>query len=517
MKKIGTVLLVLAMLLCVVGCKESDSDSNIVSFTSQTEETSSNETSVTTVETIATTTSKPTIKNTTTKRSTTTTNETSISTVETIATTTNKPTTKNTTKQNTSTTSTEKTTTMQNITTTTTKPKPQNVVATPLMAFLGVDGDIIVEATDELPFFNPEFFFVKNAYHYENGQLVKLEAYETEIKFNADSYYMDRGDVTIPIKYFICNDTVYPYVNVHPTQHKNGRYIFSSIPGDPENILIHSGVRFDISPLVYNVISGEHRPLFTETDASYLCVIDENGKYVAVRGGSDKELSMLNAGEIYVLNLKDGTSQKLPTISYDEKKFTKCTVSPEMFIDDEVIVNYRISNDPYIDNDYYETYYVNLKNGQMRKWDKAITFPEYMDGLPKEYLLTEEDEENGSLTVYNLRTNQQYSYQGEPGTEFIGNYNASGKLFLSGYESQEIDANGNFVAEINRQPFLLNMEKGEKVDISKCVKDFTITKYKGNIVTSKQWIDETHLLITYVKDGACYTDILDLKGALKLS
>ena len=473
----------LAMLLCVVGCKETDVLNDTASSTTlPTEETSSKETSVTT-------------------------------TAETTAAT-SKPTTKNTTKQNTSTTSTEKTTTMQNITTTTTKPKPQNVVATPLMAFLGVDGDIIVEATDELPFFNPDFFFVKNAYHYENGQLVKLETFETEIKFNADSYYMDRGDVTIPIKYFICNNTVYPYVNIHPIQHKNGRYIFSSIPGDPENILIHSGVRFDISPLVYNVISGEHRPLFTETDASYLCVIDENGKYVAVRGGSDKELSMLNAGEIYVLNLKDETSQKIPTLSYDEKKFTACDVAPQIFVGDELIVNYHFINERNMDKNYYETYYVNLKNGQMRKWDKAITFPEYMDGLSKGYLLSNENTEKGSLTVYNLRTNQQYSYQGEPGTEFIGNYNASGKLFLSGYESQEIDANGNFVAEINRQPFLLNMEKGEKVDISKCVKDFTITKYKGNTVTSKQWIDETHLLITYVKDGACYTDILDLKGAL---
>ncbi len=482
MKRFGTLLLVLAMLLCVVGCKESDGDSNIVSSTSQTEETSSNETSATTTVENAVTTNKPTIKNTTTQ---------------------NKPTT-----------SIEKTTATQNITTTTTEPKPQNVVATPLKAFLGVDGDIIVEATDELPFFNPEFFFVKNAYHYENGQLVKLETFETEIKFNADSYYMDRGDVTIPIKYFICNNTVYPYVDVHPIQHKNGGYTFSSIPGDPENILIHNGGRFGISPLIYNVISGEHHPLFAQIDEGYVPLIDKNGKYAAVYGGSAYEVSMLGSGEIYILNLKEGTSQQLPTISYDEKKFTKCSVSPQMFVGDEVIVNYHISNTPYIDNDYYETYYVNLKNGQMRKWDKAITFPEYMDGLPKDYLLTEEDEENGSLTVYNLRTNQQYFYQGEPGTKFIGNYNASGKLFLSGYENQEVDANGNFVDEINRQPFLLNMEKGEKVDISKYIKDFTITKYKGNTVTSKQWIDETHLLITYLKDNEYYTDILDLKSVL---
>ncbi len=482
MKRFGTLLLVLAMLLCVVGCKESDGDSNIVSSTSQTEETSSNETSATTTVENAVTTNKPTIKNTTTQ---------------------NKPTT-----------SIEKTTATQNITTTTTEPKPQNVVATPLKAFLGVDGDIIVEATDELPFFDPDFFFVKNAYHYENGQLVKLETFETEIKFNADSYYMDRGDVTIPIKYFICNNTVYPYVNVHPMQHKNGRYTVSSISGDSKNILVYSNAVMDISPLIYNVISGEYRPLFAETDASVMSLIDKGGKYVAVRGGSDREISMSGIGETYVLNLKDGTSQKLPTLSYDEKKFTACDVAPQMFVGDELIVNYHFVNERNMDKNYYETYYVNLKNGQMRKWDKAITFPEYMDGLSKGYLLSNENTENGSLTVYNLRTNQQYFYQGEPGTKFIGNYNASGKLFLSGYENQEIDANGNFVDEINRQPFLLNMEKGEKVDISKYIKDFTITKYKGNTVTSKQWIDETHLLITYVKDGASYTEILDLKSAL---
>ena len=74
MKRFGTLLLVLAMLLCVVGCKETDVLNGTTSSTTlPTEETSSKETSVTTTAENTAATSKPTTKKKTTKRSSTTT------------------------------------------------------------------------------------------------------------------------------------------------------------------------------------------------------------------------------------------------------------------------------------------------------------------------------------------------------------------------------------------------------------------------------------------------------------
>ena len=70
MKRFGTLLLVLAMLLCVVGCKETDVLNDTTSSTTlPTEETSSKETSVTTTAETTAATSKPTTKKKTTKRS----------------------------------------------------------------------------------------------------------------------------------------------------------------------------------------------------------------------------------------------------------------------------------------------------------------------------------------------------------------------------------------------------------------------------------------------------------------
>lgn len=97
--------------------------------------------------------------------------------------------------------------------------------------------------------------------------------------------------------------------------------------------------------------------------------------------------------------------------------------------------------------------------------------------------------------------------------------NESEKFLFSGYSNspmEEPDENGNIVyADVEEyQPFFVNLEKGEPIDITKHIPNFTITTYKGYPVRSKQWIDETNLLIIYEKDNVYHTDILDLKDAM---
>ena len=81
-------------------------------------------------------------------------------------------------------------------TTTTTETKPitysDGKATLPLTGFHGMDREIIIETEDLLSFFQKEFVFVKNAYHYQDGRLLKLEAFETEIVINEDATKQDK-------------------------------------------------------------------------------------------------------------------------------------------------------------------------------------------------------------------------------------------------------------------------------------------------------------------------------------
>ena len=48
-----------------------------------------------------------------------------------------------------------------------------NIVNFPLEGFYGIDRDIIIEISDPISYTAQEFVFVKNAYHYQDGQLSK--------------------------------------------------------------------------------------------------------------------------------------------------------------------------------------------------------------------------------------------------------------------------------------------------------------------------------------------------------
>ncbi len=389
----------------------------------------------------------------------------------------------------------------------------------PLKGFHGMDREIIIETEDQLSFFHQEFVFVKNAYHYQNGQLLKLEAFETKININGD--VSRQGDISIPIKYFIYQSTVYPYINVDPHQQGISAYKMASIHDDPENVLIYSNGIMGVEPIIYNVISGEYRLLFTETQSCQLAFpagIDADGQYVAVFG-SDYDLSE-GIGEYYVLNLKDGKSQKIPTPDYDKNKYTSCAIIPQRFIGNELLITYEIEYAPNLEENYSETYYYNLKNGELRKWDNEIEFDSDLSWLSDDYFLTKRNVEEGSITVYNLKTDKRYSYTAQSGIDIGGNLNESGKFLFSGYSNSPMegpDENGNIVyadVEEEYQPFFVNLEKGEQIDITKHIPNFTIATYKGYPVRSKQWIDETNLLIIYEKDNVYLTDILDLKDAM---
>lgn len=397
-----------------------------------------------------------------------------------------------------------------------------NIVNFPLEGFYGIDRDIIIEISDPISYTAQEFVFVKNAYHYQDGQLSKLEAFETEINIKDD--VSKQGNVSIPIKYFICQNTVYPYVNVNPHLEGINSFKIKSIYGNSENILIYGTGILGTEPIIYNIKNGKYQRLFTETEScivvDYPAGVDADGKYVVVSAGYEYDLEDGN-GEYYVINLKNGESQKIPIPNYDNYKYTDCAITPQRFIGNELLITYEFICDFNTEENYRETYYYNIETNKLREWDNEISFDSDLSGSSDDYFIWKKDLENGSIQLFNLKTNKLFSYTAEPQTDIVGIPNKSGQFLLSGYSTSlglGYDDNGNIVYKEHEESyptFLINFEKSEKVDITKFIKDFTIDTYKEYPVVVKYWVDETHLMITYYAKNEFYTEILDLKSAMK--
>ena len=401
---------------------------------------------------------------------------------------------------------------------------PQSVeaVALPLKGFHAVNEEIIIEVEEPLSFFQQEFVAVKNAYRYQDGSVFRLEPVEIEIKIKGDVLRKQTEEVTIPIKYFICEKTVYPYVNVNPQEYGISYYELASIPGDPENILVYSGGVIGVEPILYNVKSGEYRRLFTQTEScqpAFPAGIDANGNYIAVYGGTKRDVERGNV-EYYVLNLKNGKTNTIPLPGYDKNKYTACNTFPVRFVGNELLVTYEIEYAPNREENYFKSYYYNPETGNLRKWNNPIPFEGNLSWNSNDYFTIKTDWETGSIARCNIKTEQFFSYAMAPETEITGLPNPSGRFLLGGYKERPIaywDDNGNAVYENTTDPYtpvFIDMEKGKTIDIAQYVKGFTIDTYKGYAVTLKQWIDETHLLITYQNEDEYYTDILDLSDAM---
>jgi len=205
---------------------------------------------------------------------------------------------------------------------------------------------------------------------------------------------------------------------------------------------------------------------------------------------------------------------------YDKSKYTGHSVTPQRFVGDELLVTYRINCASNNDENYSETYYYNLKNGEMRQWNKE--FEGDLSCSTNDYFFVKTDRNKGSIRVRNIKTEEDFYFEIGPHFDIQGSLNESGRYLIGEYKQlivSHYDDRGNAVYEDTSTPYIpafIDLEKGEIIEeIAEHIKGFSITEYKDRAVTSKQWMDETHLLITYEKENGYYTDILDLKNAMK--
>lgn len=396
----------------------------------------------------------------------------------------------------------------------------------PLNGFHGFENGLII-AVDESDFLVQENKTVENAYVFEDGKLLKLKAKESEFILNPEISNVAE-ETTLEIKYYVHNDTVYCYQKTDYRQ-QGITFEFFSIPNDPENVLINGTVMK--KPAILNVKSGALKVLFDEVDVCQLPglslpLISEDGQYVVVLGGTKYEAARNELEDYYVLNLKTGEAKELPKIKIeqnrapmpnDKEEYYKHYTTPYAFVGNELILTYNMKHHYYESLNISKAYYYNLENEETREWDNEIAFSEYADGYPGHHILMKKDISSGECYLYNIKTNKSFYYKSGISTEIYGTPNESGRFILGGLKELPTHNNGSVdnsnEAYVTRA--LIDMEKGEIVDITKCVKDFTFTEYKGETVINTQWVDETNLLVVYGNEAERYTDILDLSSAMQ--
>ncbi|MBR7132066.1 MAG: hypothetical protein IKD04_00895 [Clostridia bacterium] len=395
------------------------------------------------------------------------------------------------------------------------------VVDLPLAGFHGYKDGLIIE-TDALSFMQQEVNTIENAYAYIDGDLLQLESFETEIKLNSDISALFE-EFKLPIKYYIYKSTVYPYANIDYKQ-IGAQIVLEPIPNNPENILIWGSAV--TKPIIYNVFNDEYNLIFTETEDYALSYagISADGKYIALHGGTSYDI-LHGTAKYYVMNLESGDSKQIPIPEYDKNKYTSYTVSPQMFIGDKLIVTFHFEHEPNTEENYSETYYYDIKDDKITKWDLEKSFDSYQSatyygGYPTSHIIIKNNWEKGKLDLYNLKTNEHFTIKMKPFMDIVGIPNESGRYLLGGYKEMPISYydEGNAVYENTVEPYIpvfIDMEKDKVIDITKHIKHFSIDKYKGCNISFKQWLDETHIMITYNAENESYTEILDLKNAMK--
>lgn len=396
----------------------------------------------------------------------------------------------------------------------------------PLNGFHGFENGLIIEV-DESDFLVQENKTVENAYVFEDGKLLKLKAKESKFILNPEISNVAE-ETTLEIKYYVHSDTVYCYQKTDYRQ-QGITFEFFTIPNDSENVLISGTVMK--KPMILNVKSGELKVLFDEVDVCRLVglslpLISEDGKYVVVLCGTKYEAARNELNDYYVINLKTSEAKQLPKIIIEQNRepmpndneaYYKHSTTPYAFVGDEILLTYTMKHDKDESLNMSEAYYYNLENEETREWDKEIDFSEYTDGYPGHHILMQKDISSGECYLYNIKTNKEFYYKPGVSTEIYGTPNQSGRFILGGLKEWPIHNNGSVDNTIGAYVThaLIDMEKGEIVDIEKYVKDFTFTEYKGKTVINMQWIGETNLLVVYGNEQERYTDIIDLSAAIQ--
>lgn len=372
-----------------------------------------------------------------------------------------------------------------------------NKVSLPIKGHFSVKGDIIVE-TDKISV-TDDVIPNAQAFTYKDGEFYKLKRYETKIIIPQEhTAYAD--DMTLELQYFICNGTVYAYLNVDRKVLPTNSIEILSIPQNDECIIIQSG---EICPLYINLKSKKITPVFdSEKQGFYMSAsvscLSEDGKYAALFGTT---LEKFEQG-IYIINLKNFKTTKISMPKYNSSHKLK-TFYPIFFADGRLYINYALTPTNNIDQAKLGTFYYDLNNKKLKEFSASLS--DYIHNENRPYIQIKFENETGTLKIKNLKDIIDYSFSVYPSNGLWGSTNKTGQYFIGSYFDMPLagyDENGQPYYENiqqNKKYIVVDVKNQKRIDLSKIDDKFNYTTYDGKSC-GYSWISETELII-FCQDG----------------
>ncbi len=329
----------------------------------------------------------------------------------------------------------------------------------------------------------------EDALVYKDNTFKRLKAYDTEIKLSKEILFYE-NDITLPARYYIYNNTIYPYCMEKQDEFLSEVFKFQGIPGNTKEIIIYGGLEKD---LIYNIETKKAKVLYdTESKVDYTGYISPDGKYALFNiTKNDYYVS-----ESIIFEIKSGKAINVPLPKKDNAVYT---MYPLNFVGEKfyfILEQYDTST---IDNNQKIAYVFDIKSGKLSKIDQE-GFEKYKktNNNYTDYNISK-TEKDGKYSVYNLKTEKLYSYSfgeisqlqlfnSQSGEMAIGYYWPKGEI--SGYT-----ASGEPVYQgVKKEDYkyvLVNLKDGKLVEINKYLTaDFTKNRFYFN------WLSEDTVLIS---------------------
>lgn len=368
-----------------------------------------------------------------------------------------------------------------------------NRVNLPIKGHFSVKGDIIVE-TDKMSV-TDNVIPNAEAFTYKDGEFYKLKRYETKIVIPQEhTAYAD--DMTLELQYFICNETVYAYLNTDRKMLPTYSIDILSIPQNDECIIVQGG---EIRPLYINLKNGKITPVFGnekqgfDMSSSVVC-ISEDGEYAVVLGTRSGQ----KAQESYIINLMSFKATKIPMPQYSKEYYELKHFYPNVFVDGRVYVNYVLTELDIDGGEKVGTFFYDIKKKKSEELAAPLNDYTSIDQFP--YIKMKFEQETGTLKIKNLKDVIDYSFSVYPSNGLWSSPNKTGQYFIGSYFDMPLagyDENGQPYYENvqqNQKYIVVDVKNQKRIDLSKIDDKFNYTTYDGKSC-GYSWISETELLI----------------------
>lgn len=372
------------------------------------------------------------------------------------------------------------------------KPLPDN--------FYAYDNGILLNVDYVSYYSYPNTIFSPDdAYYYKNGSFHTLNACDVTIEIKSADTNTGENAV-LPIRYFIYNDTVYPYLAMERKELPT-TVTLQNIPNNKEEIIIYDSLVKE--PLLYNLKTNSYKPFYEKENYKVIFrKMSDDGNYAIFLVYNDSDKVFI------VKNLKNGSLDAIPTTHISDNLNYDIT---NIFFINEQIIYEEITYSNNYSNSASKWCCFDLNSEELKGYDDGEKLKGYKKINGHKYLLEKTDIENKDYSLYNLETKTFSNYSFGKTTNFDFRINQSGEYALcsyftygevAGYDENGVPYYSNHTNDSQYKKILINLKTGKEIDIEIVEKHL---KQKENYKDANilyQWISKDTLLVTYISGTA---------------